>query len=128
MKLRWRGFIPALLGHSKLTVDLINGDTEPPELRPTHIFSGISMLPTIPDGAACGFESVDYKDVQMGGIYAFVVKRGQIAVHRAVRKKRLGWVMQGDNLARPDAELMTKYSLLGRLVWFAGPDGKRQYT
>lgn len=131
IKLRLKGFIPALLGHSKHVVDVINGDTPKPFVlteknpRIEKVVQGTSMLPTLPDRAVVLLDKVDYASVEQGKVYAFMVNPRNIAIHRAMRKKRLGWVMKGDGNKNPDNELMTKYTILGKLAYYYDKDGRK---
>ena len=106
--------LPIFLGLLALLV----GCAHAPTRDTTIAFSaaGTSMLPTIHPGDIAVPDWSEFDQVRKGDICVYWMPGCWEPVsHRAVRKLRAGWVMQGDNNPVPDPAPMSRQTFICRL-------------
>jgi len=94
-------------------------------LRPCAVVSG-SMEPTIPTWSLCLVNTkTPYEDVEEDDIVVYIRgSDGKRIIHRAIELTDDGFVMQGDNNAVEDPELVTEDNYYGRYLFHVPYLGK----
>lgn len=75
--------------------------------------SGISMEPAFHDGWILLIMPTQWSDLQVGQVVAYKNRQGLLIVHRLIHSYGDSWLIQGDNYAAPDAEVVTHQNLVG---------------
>lgn len=81
--------------------------------RVTVIGSGASMRPIYGENTVLVLTKIDYDRLQPGMQVGYVNAAGRRVVHVLVEKKARGWTVRGLNNESFDAELVTRYNLIG---------------
>lgn len=90
-------------------VAIRDGDTIQGTLR------GDSMEPMLSDGTVIVIKPVEFDEIDLGMDVAYRNARGDMVLHRIVRRRSGGWVAKGLNNPKVDPDLVTPDNLIGVL-------------
>lgn len=74
---------------------------------------GVSMLPTYREGTIFLVAPTKWEDLKTGDVVAYRNSAGTIMVHRLIHDYGHSWLVQGDNNAEADREVVTPENLVG---------------